>query len=272
MQFGEPMSFREAVQALARRQVMPTSLDSAGLSQLSAGLRRQALFSARTTLVDYLDEVKRAVGSILDPQEVAREGAARPVQEGLDPATARLQLRAELARLGYAPGEKEAEGITDLSSDARIDLVVKTNVQLAQGAGDFVRQNDPDLVELWPAWELYRLEEKDTPRDWEMRWRIACQVANDPKAAAALELHGRMAALKSSGVWQALGDGAGGYLDTLGNPYPPFAFNSGMWTQEVDRMEAEELGLIGEGESAAVNGLDLSAVFGEPDLDGGDGE
>ena len=86
-------------------------------------------------------------------------------------------------------------------------------------------------------------------------------VARDARAAGALGLHGRMAALKSSGIWQALGDGEGGFNDTLGNPYPPFAFRSGMWTVELDRGEAEELGLLAEGEAAAAADFDLAELF-----------
>ena len=52
-----------------------------------------------------------------------------------------------------------------------------------------------------------------------------------------------MVALKSSPIWQALGDGAGGYRDTLGNPYPPFAYNSGLDWSDVDAEECAELGL-----------------------------
>ncbi len=55
---------------------------------------------------------------------------------------------------------------------------------------------------------------------------------------------GRMVARKDSPIWQALGDGAGGFDDTLGTPYPPFAFGSGMGVEDVDRDTAMSLGLI----------------------------
>ena len=67
-----------------------------------------------------------------------------------------------------------------------------------------------------------------------------------------------MVALKSSGIWEALGDGAGGYDDTLGNPYPPFAFNSGMWTQDVSRADCESLGLLGSTEKAKAPEFDFA--------------
>lgn len=262
MKFGAPMPFAEAVKQLAARKVLPTELSSAELRAIDAGLRRQSFFSARTVLEDYLEEAKQAVMSILNPEQVLREGATQTVTEGFNPATARQHLKEVLDGLGYFPGRDEIGTIKDLSSDARINLVVKTNVELSQGAGSFVRQNaDADVVDLWPALELVRYEEKKEPRDWPMRWRIAAQVAGDPMAVAALELHGRMAALKSSGIWQALGDGAGGFEDTLGNPYPPFAFASGMWTDEVSREEAVAMGLIGEDETARPAVFDLGSLF-----------
>jgi hypothetical protein len=46
-----------------------------------------------------------------------------------------------------------------------------------------------------------------------------------------------MCALKTSPIWQALADGAGGFEDTLGSPYPPFAFGSGMAWVNVRRSE-----------------------------------
>ena len=59
-----------------------------------------------------------------------------------------------------------------------------------------------------------------------------------------------MIALKSSGIWQALGNGAGGYDDALGNPFPPFAVDSGFDVDETSRDQAEKLGLLVKGEKA----------------------
>ena len=53
-----------------------------------------------------------------------------------------------------------------------------------------------------------------------------------------------MVALKGSPIWAALGNGAGGYRDTLGNPFPPFAFGSGLAWADISRDEAIKLGLV----------------------------
>lgn len=262
MEFGAPMTFSEAVRHLAAKRLLPTGLDSAGLRALEAGLRRQALFSARTLSEELLANYREKITSIINPEQVERAGQERTVTEGYNPATARAALKELLAEMGYEPEAGKAGTIQDFSSDARINLVVDTNVKLAQGAGRFVQQNlNPDVVDLWPALELVRFEPRERERDWGQRWRIAAMVARDARAAGALGLHGRMAALKSSGIWQALGDGEGGFNDTLGNPYPPFAFRSGMWTVELDRGEAEELGLLAEGEAAAAADFDLAELF-----------
>jgi len=258
----DAVPFKEAIANLQKKNLLPLNLDSAQIRQLEAALRRQSIFSADTTITGYLEEIKKTVASIIEPKQVTREGMTQTVTDGFNPATARANLRATLQRFGYKPDEAIAGTIKDLSSDARLNLVVKTNTELAQGAGHFIQQNmDPDVVDEYPALELVRYEEKAVPRDWEQRWRLAASVAGDPAAAAALELNGRMAALKSSGIWQALGDGEGGYDDTLGNPFPPFAFNSGMWTEEVSRKEAVDLGLLDDDEKAEPAKLDLAELF-----------
>jgi hypothetical protein len=139
--------------------------------------------------------------------------------------------------------------------------IFKTLSQVANGAGQFISQNlDQDTLDVWPALELVRLFEVELPRgfkygpndtivpdpgqDWPSRWKAALGDSGDKKAQQAFDGTGRMVALKSSGVWQSLGDGAGGYGDTLGNPFPPFAFDSGMRVDEVSREGAQELGLI----------------------------
>ena len=65
-------------------------------------------------------------------------------------------------------------------------------------------------------------------------------------------LKDRFIALKSSPIWQALGDGVGGFTDTLGNPYPPFAYSSGMDWQAVDRDTCEKLGLVKSSSPASM--------------------
>lgn len=258
--------FSAAVKSLAARKVLPTSLGTAQLRTLDAALKRQSFFSAKTLLEDLLDGYKTKVESILNPvtaQRADRVTADNPqgnVTTGLNPTYARAQIKDLLKSLGITPTGGDG-GVSELASDARINLVLKTNVELAQGAGRFIQGNDADVIDEFPAQELVRFEQTVKQRDWETRWQAAADESGDEDAARVLDETGRMVALKASPIWDSLGNGAGGYDDTLGNPFPPFAFNSGMWVQSVARDDAESLGLITSEQKAQTHPLDLAQLF-----------
>lgn len=214
---------------LAAKVPTPTALDSAAIrARWSRRLREQALFSARMTLEGYLRRVQEVLVRIAEGR--------------LDASAARLALTDKLAELGYSP-EPGAEGtLKDARSLARLNLVLKTNRQTAASLAQLAESEDPDVARLSPAWELDSAGWRRTHRtDWPQRWKAAGDAVGWQGACK-----GRMVALKSSPIWQALGNGAGGFRDTLGNPYPPFAFGSSYAWFPVDRLEARELGLLDE--------------------------
>ena len=258
--------FSAAVKALDVKEILPTDMTSADLRLVDAGIKRQSFFSAQTLLTDLLDGYKEKIASIVNPvttqraDHVTEENPLGNVTTGLNDAQARTEIKQLLQSLGYSPAAEDRGTLKDLSSNARINLVIRTNTQLAQGAGHFIQQNDPDVVNAFPALELVRFEERNVPRDWEQRWREAARASGDLKAYAALADGGRMVALKNSPIWDSLGD-SDLFADGLDNPYPPFAFNSGMWTQDVSYDEAVELGLLADGETPEANPLDLANLF-----------
>jgi len=154
------------------------------------------------------------------------------------------------ARAGVQPGSPE-----DLLCRERLDLILDTNFDTGVGFANAQRENDPDIVDAYPAWELvqggYREHHRGDPCyesgtpgaiGWKERWQEAAEKSGDYDALRAFKNSGRMAALKSSGIWQRLGNLWG---DSIGNPYHPFAWDSSMCTEEVDRDDADNLGLIG---------------------------
>lgn len=250
MTLGSPTPFAEALARHDVRRVMPTHLSTADLQQLPDAIRRSSFCSARTVLADYLEQAKAAIRAVLNPTtEVRPEDdprAGQPFTEGKTIEQARADLREYLDSIGYEPDPQDAGTLRDLSSQARVDLVVRTNVGIAQGYGYWIQGQDPALLDQWPAAELFRAEGRGTERDWPERWLAAAQAVGDGDAVRMLQTHQRMIARKDSPVWQALGDGAGGFdSDALHNPYPPFAFNSGMDMRDIDREEAVDLGLLG---------------------------
>jgi hypothetical protein len=172
----------------------------------------------------------------------------------------RLAIEKVLRETGYQPEPGDEGTMRDFGQEERQNLVIDTNVDMARGYRQAVEQNDPDIVDAYPALELYRAGRREYPRGepcyppgsvgsigWEKRWQEAAEKSPDEDALRAFKKTGRMVALKSSGIWKQLGTLWG---DSLGNPYPPFAWNSGMWTMDVDRQDAAGLGLIGPHDKA----------------------
>lgn len=220
------------------KDLLPTSLGSDEIrGKIAADILRRSVFSARMENARYLAKIR----------EVATAMAAGEINA----ADARAQLLAVLEQIGHTP--QDEGGLRNPASIRRLNLILDTQTQMASSVATLSEQTDA-TIHQWPAWELTRMETRAIPRaDWPARWNAAGASVNWEGA-----LQGRFIALKSSPIWQALGDGAGGFTDTLGNPYPPFAYSSGMNWREVDRETAKSLGLLevkkkGEGEDSTVH-------------------
>ena len=207
------------------KDLLPTSLGSDELrSSIASDILRRSVFSARMESARYLARI--------------REVCAQVSEGSINQATARARLLEALAQMGHSP--LDGGGLSNPASIRRLNLIVDTQRQMAASVSRLHCQT-PAVLERWPAWELTRLVGKAVPReDWPARWRNAGESIGWEGA-----LKDRFIALKTSPIWQALGDGAGGFRDTLGNPYPPFAYSSGMAWVAVDRETCERLGLSG---------------------------
>ena len=213
------------------KDLLPTDLGSdEAREQLAADILRRSIFSARMEDLRHLAVIR----------DVCADVAAGAINQ----ATARERLLASLARMGHSPLDEG--GISNPASIKRLDLIIDTQRQMAASVANIAAET-PATLEEWPAVELTRFVGKSVPRaDWAERWNAAGESVGWEGAAKGVGgfPDWRMVALKSSPIWQALGDGAGGYRDTLGNPFPPFAYGSGLAWADVSRDEAIELGLI----------------------------
>ena len=277
---------------------LPTQLGSAALRMVDRGVLRHSLFSARMTNADAVQGIRGAVARILSnigPSVPAVPGPGEPAQPPSRSTDTLADARLKLKRLGeslqydpaaggypgqqYKSTEAEPGSIRDLYSRERMDLQIKTITAQAQGAAKNIWGNEPEALEQYPAWELIRVEARELPRglikkgkgvietvpedSWDEaggRWEAACKEAGDAEALKIWEETERMVARKDSGVWQALGAGAGGHDDALGNDYEPYAFNSGMGRVERSAKEFEELGGDPEGVSATETEFGPSEV------------
>ena len=209
MIFKEPKPFTEAINSQMAKMLMPTDLRSKWMAHLPAALKDRAFFSATVDNARVLDRLSAAVDDLL------QGGKTRDSE------------RALLKRLLDDMGAPKL-------SDARLNLILDTNVQLAEGYGHYAQGQDQGILDVWPAQELFRIGWRKVPRDWAERWQQVGGTISDGD---------RMAAMKNDEIWDALGD-PDNFDDALGNPYPPFAFNSGMDVEDVSRDDAVEMGLM----------------------------
>lgn len=234
--------FVEGFLRLISKRILPTSLASREIAlRLDAQIKRDAIFSARVENARVLqrirDVVARVVRGATPESQAARDAGTAPLV--LSPADAKLQILRQLQASGYQPDPRDEGTIKDLTSDKRLDLIVETNEATQHGHGRWVSSQDPDTLDAFPAWELVRISPALEPRDWRTRWMIA----------GGQTFGGRMIALKNSPVWEGLGSSRL-FPDALDNPFPPFAFNSGMDVRDISRRECEALGLLRPGEPA----------------------
>lgn len=235
------------------KELLPTSLGSEEIREkIAADILRRSFFSARMTSASYLAKL--------------REIVARMLEGKISQSTARDMLEGILEAMGHSM--RDGGGLTNPASIRRLNLIVETQTQMAASVAKSHEQT-ASVVNAYPAWALMRLESRSAPReDWLARWSAAGRQVNW-EGAKKSPWHGdgtsfAFVALKSSPIWAALGSGAGGFKDTLGNPYPPFAYSSGMGWEEVDRETAEALGLVKPNEElAALNGESLDVTSDE---------
>ena len=210
-----------------------TSLSSDRIKkEWSQKIKDEAVFGARITHRAYVDSIKKrlveVIGGTITPQEAER------------------RLKETLRDLGYSPEKGFGDGkvpaakagdIRDLSSSRRIQLILDTNVKRARSMGQVAASENPMTMMSLPAWKLTRTGARKKPRgDWNRRWAAAGAKCGWKGASKR-----QMIALKTSPIWQALAEGAGGFEDTLGSPFPPFAFGSGLAWVSVGRREWQRI-------------------------------
>jgi len=246
--FEGPVTFDAALKLHDVKAVLPTVLTTKEMQlSLPKGFHQRALVSAQVT-----------EGQILD----FADGELSKIHQGRqNPGEMRVKMNALLKNLDYHPEPGKEGTIQDLRTLARQNIIINTNLATTRGFANAIHRNDPDLVDEFPALELvrggWRLHQRgsdfykpgtDGSAGWLERWQDALDEAGDDRAQAVFDSTGRMIALLSSPVWQALGDGAGGHQDSLRMPFAPFAWESGMTQRQVDRDECVAIGLIDPGE------------------------
>ena len=245
-----------ALRIAVERGLLPAPMGSAQIRETFAqSLLRASVFSARTANLVYLQELQDKVNRLI-------AGGSKN-----DKAQIRLELKQLLQGLGYDPetgfpGEAphnipaaERGSLQDLSSDARLNLILDTQRDLATGKATQLQGFSPFALHFTPAWELVRLQTRRVPRGsidsgspgWGERW---VRLGGPPLITDGGKT--RMIALKTDPIWAALGDSSQ-YDDALDVDHPPFAYRSGMGWLPVPLGECRRLGIDVSDQSAIRN-------------------
>lgn len=211
---------------ILRKALVSSGLNTAGWSTIQVGLRDRAFFSSQVTEAKILHAM--------------RQNVAELVAGGKSPSEVRRDLRAYLGSIGYDAGENRGT-IKDLTTKARLDVMMKTNADQAKGYASHLRATTTGAILAFPAYELVRVQQRKLPRNWDARWMNAAKAVGFDGVSRDLS---RKIALKTSPIWAQ--------LSRFGNPFPPFDFNSGMGVRDVPKSVCREIGLLGPNEQPEI--------------------
>ena len=203
------LAIEAATKKLRGSRTIPSTLSSDELSGIATELREQAVFSAKVQKTEILGRIRRLALDVVTGKKTPEE--------------ARVALKRYVKGKGYVAPEGKEGTIQDLASDARTNLIIRTNVGMARGYGRKVAAQEN--LGRRPFWELYRQEQRVEPRDWPVRWRMAGGRVRG----------GKMVAPINGTIWTG--------ISRFGLPYPPFDFNSGMGVRSLTTTEGEAVGL-----------------------------
>lgn len=231
-----PIAAQAAREHIASKRVLALTLSAREIQDyLPAAVRERAMLSARTTYAGYLANTQSMIETLVAPPTDPATGRAIPGAR-LNPAQIRARMRAQLNALGYQPDPAKRGGLQDLSSDARLDLIIETQERMARGYGKHRQAQSEAVLFAYPADELYRAIDSKAKRNWQSRWNTARRsLGRATTATPATSAFGPFVAAKNDRIWTA--------ISRFGNPYPPFDYRSGMRVRDVSASQAEALGV-----------------------------
>jgi hypothetical protein len=221
MQFVKPQLFTEAVEKIGARSPIGAKLSSAEWRDVPVALRERALFSSQVENVRFLQRARDGINDFLT--------ASRDESGALTMDRQRfVTLMSEFAQregMGLLDGDSRSSSLQDITSQKRLELIFDTNVRAAQDFGNWKQGMDPDVLNEFPAQRFLRVIEVDEPRDWHSQFEDGVWLKSDVAA------------------WSRINQ-------DFGVPWGPWGWGCGHDVEDVDRDEAEALGLIQPGQRA----------------------
>jgi len=222
MKLVKPIPFKEAIEKVGSKTIVGSQLNSAEWSEVPLALRERAFFSSRVESARFLQRAQDSIGDFLaGNREPAPDGTTMLKTGSRQQFVRDMQAFALANGMGpLAPGEKGT--LKDISSEQWLSLIFDTQTRQGQDYGYWKQGMDADVLNEFPAQRFIRVQEVHEPRDWH-------HLAED-------------------GVWLKTDLDAWIRLNRdFGVPWGPWGWGCGHDVEDMDRYEAEELGLIEPG-------------------------
>jgi hypothetical protein len=216
-----------AVTRVSQKTPVGSLLRTAEWERVPLALRERAFFSAGVESARFLTDARQGIQDILSFTREQTPGGPALV----DRSSLIAKLREVAQREGIPVDPAKRGGLQDITSRKRLGLIIDTQLAQAREYARWKAEQDPDVLDAFPAQELIRTEDRAVPRKWRERWQ----------AAGGRFFAGRMIARKGDPVWSR--------ISRFQTPWPPFDFQSGMGLRDIDRDEAEALGVIAPDEA-----------------------
>jgi len=226
MEFIAPIPFEDAVSKLGDQSIVGSSLTSAEWADLPLDLRDNAFFSSRVESARFLQRAQDALKDFLAGNRKIAENGETMLATGSRAAFV-AQMQDFLQSEGVV---RTTGGIDDITSEKRLSLIFDTKTRQAQDFGYWRQGLDPDLLNQWPAMRFIRIHDVKEPRHNHEMYQDKVFLKTDP-------------------VWWLV------INKDFGVPWGPWGWGCGHDIEDVDRSEAEELGLIKHGQDLQLGPL-----------------
>lgn len=228
----------DAVAKMDRKSPVAVALTSEQWEQVPVAIRERSQFSAKVASARLLQHIQDQTRGALawEKEKIAHSDRAEGGEAFIDRSSFIASARKIAIEEGINTTTPDKFGtVRDIRSAKRLGLIWDMQTGMASEYARWKTNNDPDVLDAYPAQRLVRIEARDNPRPswfWPSRWAEA--YSKSGSVITALERD--MVALKTSGIWAA--------LSRFGTPWPPFDYGSGMGLEDVSRDEAEAIGLL----------------------------
>lgn len=222
----DPMPFWEALSYLEGKEAVASAMTTAEWQRIPVAVRVKASFSATLTsakavqaLTDYM------TGFVRGEKAVNEKGKEYYVYQGRAEFVANMRARmieegfGKVLHDGTLDPDIHEDDLRDLRGCRRLQLIFDTQTEQAASFAQWQEGQDPDILDVYPCQRFVRVRPVHTPRPYH-------------KAAI-----GEVRRKDDLAFWIGLNR-------DFGLPWGPWGFNSGCGVEDVDRDEAEALGVI----------------------------